>query len=484
MKEESIMKTTFRIIIASMAASAVLASCRKELNTENTAGPIDGVRTISVQFDNSTKACFDGLTPKFENGDKIMVANATESKECTVSVEGNNVTFTTDLTGALTAIYPEGAAVLAGGDGSTLVDPGYKVPATQDGKAIIAKATIGAEETGANFVCQTAVFEITPPAGATSITIKSLKPIGTDGQRSGTAEAINTDGADDAAKCVITVDVRTDGKAYASLKAGVKLSDLSFDAGPTYGMKGIPTSVVTAASKPNATASNTRYSIGNADGSWHPYVEITMNSKTYKWAKMNVGATEETGLNSYGKYFSWAEVSGHAPSSGSFESDFASFDHSDERYPDTWNAALFFNDCNTPYYDGSDYSGSDYNNSTGKTVLDLADDAANANWGGSWRMPTKAEFDALCSEIISWDSTNKGYKFGTYPSQIFLPAAGGSTGDGKDLCEVGADGCYWTSSLFSGDSSAASYLYFFEGSAYTYIPTGRYIGQSVRALSE
>jgi hypothetical protein len=32
---------------------------------------------------------------------------------------------------------------------------------------------------------------------------------------------------------------------------------------------------------------------------------------------------------------------------------------------------------------------SKYNSSDNKTVLDLEDDAAAANWGGAWRMPTK-----------------------------------------------------------------------------------------------
>ena len=496
MKEQSIMKTPFKFIISVLAASALLASCRKELSTENNAGPVDGVRVISVSFDNSTKAHFDGLAPKFDDGDLIMVSNETESEVCTLTVAGNNATFTTNFTGDLTAIYPADAAVLGTeGTNPPIVSPYFKVLASQNGKAIIAKATIGAEETGATFEGQAAVFEITPPAGATSITIKSLKPIGTDGRRSGTAVAINDDTNDDA-KCVITVTNTSLTTFYVSLKAGVNLSDLSFDAGPTYGMKGIPTSAVTAAGKDNQTAPNTKYTIDNANNSWHPYVEIEMTvndvSKIYKWAKMNVGATEETGLNSYGKYFSWGEVSGHTPdsytSSGSFTSDFASFDHSDERYPDTWNAAPCFDDCNTPYYDGDSYYNSKYN-SPGQT-LELADDAAYANWGGSWRMPTKAEFNALCDGTKSWDSTNKGYQFGISPNQIFLPAAG--YGYDPDLCGVNS-GNYWSSSLsdkYDDDDYEGPYdayfLYFcFEYSMLPYMkPVDRYYGNSVRALSE
>ena len=106
------MKTTFRFIIAAMAAISLFSSCRKELLDEAAGNTTDGGRIISVQFDNSTKAFFDSLTPKFEDNDKIRVSNATESEERQVSVDGSGTaTFTTSLSGNLTAIYPADAAV-------------------------------------------------------------------------------------------------------------------------------------------------------------------------------------------------------------------------------------------------------------------------------------------------------------------------------------------------------------------------------------
>lgn len=39
-----------------------------------------------------------------------------------------------------------------------------------------------------------------------------------------------------------------------------------------------------------------------------------------------------------------------------------------------------------------------------KSRLDKSDDAARQNWGGSWRMPTDAEWDELRDE----DYFNKG----------------------------------------------------------------------------
>lgn len=302
------MKTTFKFIIAAMAAISVFSSCQKEPAKEKVNDTIDGVRTIAVQFDNSTKATLDGFTPKFANGDAIRVSNTEKSEECTVSVDGSGkATFSTKLSGDLTAIYPADAAVFTGN--GPISDPFFKVLAIQDGdvaKAIIAKATIETGSSTAIFTGQTALFQITPPAGATTFTITSLRQIGTDGQRSSTAVAINTEGADDAAKRIITVTVPAGGTAYVSIVPDVKLSDLSFEyiTDVTNGlgaMKGIPAKDIAAAGKTDATAANTKYTIGNTN--WHPYV--TIDGK--KWATMNIGATSAIEV---GKYFMWGEITG------------------------------------------------------------------------------------------------------------------------------------------------------------------------------
>ena len=86
-----------------------------------------------------------------------------------------------------------------------------------------------------------------------------------------------------------------------------------------------------------------------------------------------------------------------------------------------------------------------------KTTLDLSDDAANASWGGSWRMPTNAELEELIDNCTcTWTTQNgvNGYKVTskTNGNSIFLPAAGGR--DGSDLNVAGSVGCYWSSSLY------------------------------------
>ena len=202
--------------MVAVATMLVSPSCQKETVGDSAGNVADGVRVISVQFNNSTRAVLgsDGLTPKFENNDRIRVSNATRSEECTISVSNGNASFTTTLGGELTAIYPADAAVLSSNaaDAPIVSSNNFKVSAVQDGtarNAMIAMATIAAGASSAFFTGVTSLFEITPPSGATSITITS------------TAEAINTDGATDADKLVIKAPVLSDGKSYVSLVPGV-----------------------------------------------------------------------------------------------------------------------------------------------------------------------------------------------------------------------------------------------------------------------
>ena len=515
------MKTTFRFIIAAMAAIAVFSSCQKELANETANNTTDGVRVISVQFDNSTKATLSGVTPTFTNEDKIRVSNTEKSEECKVSVDGSgNATFTTTLSGELTAIYPEAAADYTGS--GPISSQAFKVLATQTGKvedAIIAKATIASNS--ATFTGVTALFEITPPSGATSITITSLNKIdAATGRRSATANAatINTTGEDDAAKRKITVGVVGD-KAYVSLVPGVNLTDLSFDAGETYGMKGIPASKITGGLV-DETAANKKYTIGNSDNTWHPYV--TIGGK--KWATMNVGATD---TDPYGTYFMWGETTGITRSGSTFSFPDAKYYSAGNN---SWDQTVCFAWANCPWtndvynspnkknvftkYIPSDQSvywgGSD--SPDNKTTLDLADDAAYANWGGPWRMPTggtdaNSDFTALAkaaksnysSGSISPSSqeevpTSQGVFYynvdgskGLYfvdesGNKLFFLAAG--YGDGTSLSYEGSRGRYCSSSLNTGSPYDAYSLRFSSSSVDPQGLNYRCIGFSVRPVSD
>lgn len=145
-----------------------------------------------------------------------------------------------------------------------------------------------------------------------------------------------------------------------------------------------------------------------------------------------------------------------------------------------------------------------YNSTDGKTSFadyDYADDAARQRWGGTWRIPTIEEWEALLDDsLYDWVWTadylgnNTGHKgrivtrkAGTGPcsgNSIFLPAAGFRFS--YRLFLTGSrDNYYWSSSLWPAGSDKAC-LVSFGGSSYGYNWGGgdRCCGRSVRAVSE
>lgn len=193
----------------------------------------------------------------------------------------------------------------------------------------------------------------------------------------------------------------------------------------------------------------------------HDYVDLGLPSGT-KWATCNVGASKPT---EYGDYFAWGETK-------------PKVDYSWETYK--W--------CNGSYKSFTKYcTDSYYGTVDNKKVLDAEDDAATANWGSAWRMPTREEQDEL-REGCDWewveDFNGSGVngQLGTSKANgatIFLPAAGYRRGTGLSI--AGSRGYYWSSSLREGIPSGADYLYFDDD----YIDrnfNNRVSGQSIRAV--
>ena len=192
----------------------------------------------------------------------------------------------------------------------------------------------------------------------------------------------------------------------------------------------------------------------------HEYVDLGLPSGL-KWATCNVGANTP---EEYGYYFAWGEVEPKT-----------TYNWSTYKYcVDNYNNL-------TKYCSQSSYGNNGFTDN--KTVLDPEDDAATFNWGGAWRMPTKAEQDELrekCTWV--WTSQNgvNGYKVtGPNGNSIFLPAAGymyeGTLG------YAGSFGDYWSSSLDAGYPRNAYNVDFGSGNV-GWIDSGRYFGQSVRPV--
>lgn len=213
------------------------------------------------------------------------------------------------------------------------------------------------------------------------------------------------------------------------------------------------------------------YFMSNCPNNNHPH-EIDLGYNV-KWACCNVGAKEPC---EFGSYYAWGETSPKSTYS--------------------WQSYKFFN---------SDF----YSNENNRTTLETSDDAARANWGGTWRMPTSQEMNNLFDETLD-AKLKKDYqekintiqwKVGTWTNYngvngiifigqngkcIFLPAAGCMFNGQFD--EVlnngkGSDGYYWTSSLHSNDNNYARNIYFYYAEHIS--PSfSRCLGLSVRPVKE
>lgn len=142
----------------------------------------------------------------------------------------------------------------------------------------------------------------------------------------------------------------------------------------------------------------------------HEYVEM---GDGLKWATCNVGAStpEEAGSR-----FAWGE---------------------------TETKSEFLRD-NYKWYKDENYT--KYNFDDGKTVLELSDDAANVNWGGSWRTPTNEEFaNLLNQDNFEWkyDDAKKGF---SVTSKI-------SGYEGNSIFFKSKEN-YWSSTRWGGEKNA------------------------------
>ena len=196
-------------------------------------------------------------------------------------------------------------------------------------------------------------------------------------------------------------------------------------------------------------------------GDEHAYVDLGLPSGLL-WATCNVGASAP---EEYGDYFAWGETQ---------PKDY--YDWSNYQY------------CSGSYYTMTKYCQDPsygYNGFTDDlTTLEPSDDAATANWGDGWRLPTKADFEELYNNtIMTWSQQGgvNGRLF-TAPNgnSLFLPAAGERYG--SSLRYVGNYGFYWSSSLQTGIPYSAWYFYFGSGIYGMYGGVNRNLGQNVRAV--
>ncbi|MBQ0046691.1 MAG: hypothetical protein KBT33_04150 [Prevotellaceae bacterium] len=162
----------------------------------------------------------------------------------------------------------------------------------------------------------------------------------------------------------------------------------------------------------------------------HEYVDLGLS---VKWATCNVGADSP---EEFGLYFAWGETTGY---------------DKDNLVDIYWNNYKW----GTPGNDGLNFGSlKKYNDTNGYgpvdnlTTLEAADDAAVANWGDGWHMPTKAEMEELVNNCTWTITTHNGVSVCKVEASngnfIFLPIAGYSS---SGRLQESGNAYYWTSSL-------------------------------------
>ena len=179
------------------------------------------------------------------------------------------------------------------------------------------------------------------------------------------------------------------------------------------------------------------YSLNTGDLNGFKWVDLGLPSGI-KWATCNIGASSPT---DYGNYYAWGE---------------------------TTTKNIY--DRNTYTYTGT------------PTILPADMDAATANWGSGWRMPTLAEMQELLDNCtytwVTMDDVNGWLFTGPNSYSIFLPAAGYRSGNDIHY----NNGCYWSSSISSITTGLARSLDFNSDHCSLGFAQLRIQGQTVRAV--
>ena len=182
----------------------------------------------------------------------------------------------------------------------------------------------------------------------------------------------------------------------------------------------------------------------------HDYVDLGLPSGLL-WATCNVGASAP---EDYGDYFAWGETT-----------------PKDVYNYSTYQFCMGSNRTLTKYCNNPSYGNEGFTDNL--TTLLPVDDAATANWGSDWRMPTKEEFEELYNNTtVTW--TLQNFVWGrlftaSNGNSLFLPAAGYRDDSYFDV--PGRYGFYWSGSLNTDCPDAAWELTF---DSYGY---GMYIGR-------
>lgn len=224
------------------------------------------------------------------------------------------------------------------------------------------------------------------------------------------------------------------------------------------------------------------YNPDSAESSSYIAVDLGLPSGRL-WADRNVGATSS---EDYGLYFQWGDPVGYTAEQ---------ITNGEKTFSSDWS----------DYFDTTD-GGNTFNKYAPDklTVLEASDDAARANMGSDWRMPTQTEMQELIDNTTPTfidlqgnefsqseaeggaiaEGNLKGVKFtGSNGNSIFIPASG--IYDYSQLSFSGSEFSLWSSDLDTesspGMSTYAGYL-FCDTSYLSVLTDQRWFGMAVRGV--
>lgn len=200
----------------------------------------------------------------------------------------------------------------------------------------------------------------------------------------------------------------------------------------------------------------------------HKYVDLGLPSGTL-WAMMNVGASKPSDS---GLYFQWGDTKGYTKEQVGDGEGKKAFTWEDYK----WYLSGTYKEGNLKF---KKYT-------TPGAKLDFEDDAANANMGGDWHMPTPEQFKELIDNTTNERIEQDGIEGMTFTSKkdssksIFIPSSGSVWVGNTHIS--GHYGFVFSNMLNTSEVHRGQYFCFTPKEVYVCSGDGRCIGLPVRGV--